>query len=62
MAKGNASVTVQDISGRTVASETISVVEGLNKTQLDLSKVSKGIYMLNVNSLEATGKVKIVVE
>ncbi len=60
--KGNASVTIQDLAGRTVASQNISVVEGMNKTQLDLSKVSKGIYMMNVNSDEGTSNVKIVVE
>ena len=62
VAKGNASVTVQDISGRIVTSQAVSVTEGVNKTQLDLSHIAKGIYMLNVNSAEGNSKVKIVIE
>ena len=62
VAKGNASVTVQDISGRIVTSQAVSVTEGVNKTQLDLSHIAKGIYMLNVISTEGNSKVKIVVE
>ncbi len=57
-----ASLQVLDIAGRVIATQEITVVEGLNKTQLDLSKAAKGIYMLNVNTAEGSSKVKVVVE
>jgi hypothetical protein len=62
LAKGNATVTVMDVAGRTVVSQNITTVEGANNTQLDLSTVAKGIYMLNVNTTEGNKKIKIVVE
>jgi Secretion system C-terminal sorting domain/PKD-like domain len=60
--KGDATISVMDISGRTIATQNVAVVEGLNKTQLDLSNVSKGIYMLNVNSENENAKIKIVIQ
>jgi hypothetical protein len=60
--KGNASVTVQDISGRTIVAQDVPIVEGLNQTHLDLSHIAKGIYMLHVNTTEGNKKVKVVLE
>ncbi len=51
-----------DVAGRTVVSQNITTVEGANNTQLDLSTVAKGVYMLNVNTTEGNKKIKIVVE
>jgi hypothetical protein len=62
LAKGNATVTVMDVAGRTVISQNITTVEGANNTQLDLSTVVKGVYMLSVNTAQGNNKIKIVVE
>ena len=59
---GDASIILMDISGRIILSQNISVIKGLNQSQLDLTKVAKGVYMMNVNAEGGTGKVKIVVE
>lgn len=60
--KGIIKVMVTDILGRPVPMRTLDITEGLGKIQLDLSNVSKGIYMLNVNSAYKAERIKIVVE
>ncbi|MBV6453553.1 MAG: hypothetical protein FNNCIFGK_00787 [Bacteroidia bacterium] len=60
--KGTAQVTVLDLSGRVVMTQTQPSVEGKNTMQLDLSKVAKGAYMLNVQTQSGNNQVRIVVE
>mgnify|MGYP006375991873 FL=1 len=60
--KGNAQVTVLDLSGRVVMTQTHANVAGQNTLQLDLSKVAKGAYMLNVQTNGSNNQVRVVVE
>ena len=60
--KGTAQVTVLDLSGRVVKTQTQSASEGRNTMQLDLSRVAKGAYMLNVQTQSSNNQVRIVVE
>ena len=60
--KGNAQVTVLDLSGRVVMTQTQANVTGQNTLQLDLSKVAKGAYMLNVQTNGSNNQVRVVVE
>jgi hypothetical protein len=61
-AKGTAQITVLDLSGRVVMTQTQASVEGQNTMQLDLSKVAKGAYMLNVQTQGNNNQVRVVVE
>jgi hypothetical protein len=60
--KGTAQVTVLDLSGRVVMSQTQASAEGENTLQLDLSKVAKGAYLLNVQTASGSSQVRVVVE
>ena len=60
--KGNAQVTVLDLSGRVVMTQSHTNVSGQNNMQLDLSKVAKGAYMLNVQTEGSNNQVRVVVE
>ncbi len=61
-AKGTTQVTVLDLSGRVVMTQTQAALEGLNILQLDLSKVAKGAYLLNVQTHNGNRQVRVVVE
>lgn len=60
--EGTAQITVLDISGRTMLAQTQTNVTGKNTTQLDLSKLSKGVYLLNVKTKNNDGRVRVVVD
>ena len=60
--KGNAQITMMDLSGRMVMQQTQQVVAGQNNIQLDLSKFAKGTYMLNLRTADGNHQVKVVVE
>jgi len=45
-----------------VMTQTQSASEGRNTMQLDLSRVAKGAYMLNVQTQSGNNQVRIVVE
>jgi len=48
----NVYIKVYDISGRTVKSNTIPLVYGLNKINIDTTLLSSGVYILEVSSGE----------
>lgn len=58
----NLEVSMMDLSGRVVISETISTTEGLNTGKLDVSHLAKGVYTFKANSSNTTSVVRIVVE
>ncbi len=60
--KGTAQVTVLDLSGRVVMTQSHANAAGQNILQLDLSKVAKGAYMLNVQTEGSNNQVRVVVE
>ena len=60
--KGNASVSVIDLSGRTILNSSQNVSAGNNTMQLDLTKVAKGAYMISVKSNQFAKQIKIIVE
>jgi len=62
MANSNAQVAVTDLQGRKVATQALTVVEGLNNAQLDLSKLAKGLYVVEVKQNNTTNLVKVSVE
>jgi hypothetical protein len=42
--------------------KTTSSIDGMNNTQLDLSGVAKGAYMIHVQSTNGSQQVRVVVE
>lgn len=57
-AKGQSSIEVVDISGKTVYSQTVSA--GISTMQIDHSKMEKGIYILKWVSTEGTQSKRLV--
>ena len=60
--KGNTVINVLDLAGRVVMTQTATSVDGANNTQLDMSKLAKGAYMLSVQSTQGNKQVRVVVE
>jgi hypothetical protein len=62
--KENSNFTIQmsDVSGRAILSENNSAVSGLNIYELNLSHLSKGIYIMEVIAANESWKTKVVVE
>jgi hypothetical protein len=60
--KGASQITLLDLSGRVVMSQSYNDITGMNTQQLDLSKVSKGAYLLTIQSRSGNYQVRIVVE
>lgn len=57
-----ANMQVTDLTGRNVQSLDITVIEGLNEYEADLSKLAKGVYMLRLASGEINQVIKVTVE
>lgn len=51
-----------DISRRNIMSQNKHMPEYVNQAQLDLTKVAKCIYMMNVNAKVNSVQIKVVVE
>ncbi len=51
-----------DVAGKVVMTQTINTIAGDNNTFLDVSKLAKGIYLLNIKSENITGNKKVVIE
>lgn len=60
--KGHTRLMVLDLAGRVVMNEQIASIEGSNNTQLDMSRLAKGAYMLSVQSTQGNKQVRVVVE
>ena len=60
--KSNASVSVIDLSGRTIMNSSQTVTAGSNNLQLDLTNVAKGAYMIRVKANQFTKQIKVIVE
>jgi hypothetical protein len=60
--KAGFTLQLTDVSGRVVLSQSVTVTTGLNTYDLDLTHLSKGIYMLDVKSSQNNWKTKVVVE
>jgi len=58
---GNFTLTMTDITGRTVSQEKVNVLGGLQHT-MDINKLSSGVYMLNINNGKASYTQKIIVQ
>jgi len=56
------SISMVDISGRTVLTEKLTAAEGVNKYQLNLDHLSKGVYMMQVDFSGDIKMTKIVIE
>ncbi|MEO5569886.1 MAG: HYR domain-containing protein [Bacteroidia bacterium] len=55
-------LTMTDISGRVVLNNNLSATAGVNKYEVDLSHLSKGIYLMIANFSGDIQKIKVVVE
>jgi len=54
---------VTDLAGRLIVNQTLSGVEGLNRHELDLSKLAKGMYKLTIENADGESiVVKVVLE
>ncbi len=58
------STTIQllDVTEKIVMMQTINTIAGNNNAMLDVSKLARGIYLLNVNSENISGNKKVVIE
>ena len=57
---GKLSVTVIDILGKVVRTETVTTVEGANLMRLDLSNLAQGTYVLTLNDGETLATQRVV--
>lgn len=55
-------VKLSDISGRVIFSENVNASAGINEHTLDVSKLPKGVYMMEVSSVVENWKTKVVIE
>jgi hypothetical protein len=53
---------LMDVSGRVVLSESLAGTAGINTYDLNLARLSKGVYMLEVKTANDNWKTKVVVE
>lgn len=60
--KSNYVIDLLDLSGRLIQTENIISNEGLNKHIIDVSDLSKGVYLLHLKSATSDEKLRIVVE
>jgi hypothetical protein len=59
---GTAHVAVFDLSGKVVMTQEITTVDGVNETQVSLKNVSTGVYLVRLNTADATRSVRLTVE
>lgn len=55
-------VSLNDISGKQIISESYNAHEGNNQLSFDVSKMSKGIYILNIETIKGNINYKIVIK
>lgn len=55
-------VSINDISGKQIISESYNAHEGSNQLSFDVSKMSKGIYILNIETIKGNINYKIVIK
>jgi uncharacterized repeat protein (TIGR01451 family) len=58
---GPAIMAISDISGKTLVSKTIQVVQGAQTVQVDISQLTSGIYLVNLNQGGRSQTQKLVV-
>ncbi len=51
-----------DMSGRLVYTETMDIVKGPNQKRVDVSTLSKGVYLLNIISSSDVSRIKIIID
>lgn len=59
---GEALVTIMNIMGQTVKSETVAINEGYNKLNLGISNLKSGVYMINIKTNRGTSTQKLIVK
>lgn len=62
VASGKFNITITDMAGRTIMSQSGTSVEGANGTNVDMSNLAKGMYMLQLQQNNETRLVKVSVE
>lgn len=58
----NASLSIYNLMGQCVYTESLNVVEGSNFHQLNISNLNAGIYMVNVKTAQGTSTQKLIVK
>jgi hypothetical protein len=61
-AEGNTVIELKDLSGRVIITGAYATQEGSNTHQIDVSKLSKGVYMLEVNTEQGKSQTRVVVQ
>lgn len=56
----NVTITILDLMGRVVHTEQIDALEGMNRANLNLSKLANGAYILNINDGEYKDNRRII--
>jgi hypothetical protein len=59
---GTATVTISDITGRTVLSSGININSASGHSQLNVSDLNNGIYLISITSASSTYNTKIVIQ
>jgi hypothetical protein len=60
--KEDVQLQLTDMSGRTLITKSVNSIEGFNHHTLDISKLAKGVYMLNLKSADNIFSVRVVVQ
>jgi hypothetical protein len=53
---------ITDVTGKVIMSQRLNAQEGLNRNEINVSKISKGVYTLHVILNEKTVNVKVVIQ
>jgi hypothetical protein len=59
---GKAQVTIIDLSGRTLRTEAIQIIDGFNNMRLDLNGIMPGIYFLRMTGKDHSQVSKIIIQ
>ncbi|MBL7914778.1 MAG: T9SS type A sorting domain-containing protein, partial [Bacteroidia bacterium] len=60
--EGTSEMQLLDLTGRVIQTNMVQAIEGINETSMDLTGLSKGVYMLNLVKNDKVSRIKIVLE
>lgn len=58
--KENLSATIYDIAGQQLQTETINIIAGLNRNQIQLTNLAKGVYFLKLHTATNQRTIKLI--
>ncbi len=58
----NASLQMLDLAGKLIVSRDIGCVDGLNKSTINVSKLARGVYFIEVTTQHKLGRKKVIID